>query len=107
VSGCRCKAARINQGKRIISRPSDQPPHTCNVTLLAATGLATKEQDNDGDALETISEDQLSELEAIITNVDADKVKFLEYLGVEELSDLPALKYTLAINALNKKGKKK
>jgi len=76
-------------------------------TLLAATGLATKEQDNDGgDALETISEDQLSELESIITNVDADKVKFLEYLGIEKLSDLPALKYTLAINALNKKGKK-
>jgi len=79
-------------------------------TLLSITGLAAKDMDDDGRAagppVETITEQQVGDLEALIEEVHADRAKFLAWLGVESLSDLPADKYRKAVAALeSKRGK--
>ena len=53
-----------------------------------------------------ISKNQVKELEEIIKNVGADRVKFLAYLGVKKLEEIPAEKMTSAKKALDAKTKK-
>ncbi|MCH7936629.1 MAG: ERF family protein [Proteobacteria bacterium] len=79
-------------------------------TLLAATGLATQDQDNDGGPVtEFIYADQKEELIALIKEIGADNPKsnrsFLKYLGVKTLDEIPADKFDEAKAALKKKRK--
>jgi len=52
-----------------------------------------------------LSEKQVSELDALITEVGADKPKFLKYLRVATLAELPPMRYADAVAALEKKRK--
>lgn len=75
-------------------------------SLLAITGLATEDMDDDGlfgGGAEFITEDQVFELEARMQDVKADKPKFFAYLGVEDIAALPADKFKMAFDALEKK----
>ena len=78
-------------------------------TLKAALGLA--EEDDDGSAseqapVETINDEQLANLEALIAEVKANYKSFCAYLDVPELHQLPAKRYNLAVDALeSKRGK--
>jgi hypothetical protein len=79
-------------------------------TLLSATGIAAADTDDDGRGagkpVATITEDQAADLRAMAEDVGADLPKFLAWLGVESLSDLPADKYRKAVAALeSKRGK--
>lgn len=76
-------------------------------TLLAITGLAAKGMDNDGGPpeIERITEDQASNLQALIDEVGADKAKFLKYLKVDSLEDIAAQAYSDAVHALERKRK--
>lgn len=66
--------------------------------------VAVGEDDQDGnDVSPSISEEQAATLQAMIEEVKADKDKFLKYMRVEKLSDLPAAKYASAVKALEKK----
>lgn len=80
-------------------------------TFEAITGLATDDfnQDDDGNGagIEPITEDQLLNLEALITEVGAKRDSFLKILKVEKLADLPAIKYDGAIKRLEKKRSQK
>lgn len=77
-------------------------------TLLALTGLATYDQDDDSvGAVEKISADQLSELFDMMNDVDADEEKFCKYLGINTLEDLPAKDFQKAKTALIAKRSKK
>lgn len=79
-------------------------------TLLALLGLATKDQDDDGKAAEpvaVISEQQLSALLDMIASTETDAEKFLKYMGVETLEEMPANLYTKAMNMLNSKAAKR
>lgn len=74
-------------------------------SLTQMLGLAASE-DDDGKTAglgETISEDQEKALRSEIIEADADLPKFLKYLGVASLSDLPAAKYRAAMQALSKR----
>ena len=78
-------------------------------TLLSATGLAVKGQDDDGggaDPVEVITEKQVADLECMIDEVGANKNAFLKYLKITELGQLRASSYNEAINALEAKRKK-
>ena len=76
--------------------------------LLALTGLATFDQDDDGQAASTelITEKELSQLRDICADREVDEAKFCEYLGVESLTKLPKAKYQQALAAAKMKKKK-
>lgn len=65
--------------------------------------------DNDGNNqnVPLITEEQAFKLEEWIEAVSADREKFLAYMKVESLEMIPASKYTIALNALKSKEKKK
>lgn len=73
-------------------------------SLLAATGLAAKDQDNDGgSAINRISPEQKEALIDLMKETGADTKKFLEYMKIETLDDLPATKFADAKAALERK----
>lgn len=97
-------------GKNAIQAIGSAITYLQRYTLMAATGLAAAEMDDDGRGagkpVATITEDQAADLRAMAEDVGADLPKFLAWLGVESLSDLPADKYRKAVAALeSKRGK--
>jgi len=78
---------------------------------LAALGLATGGQDDDGqtaEAIEYITDKQRSELTDMAVDCGANMPKFMAYLKVEDLSKLPKVDFGKAKLALiAKKGQKK
>jgi len=77
-------------------------------TFLAMTGLASREQDDDGRsagkaAVETITEAQAKDLLALIAEVKADVAKFCTYYKVNAVTGLPAAKYDQAVKNLEAK----
>ena len=79
-------------------------------TLLALTGLATHDQDDDGvgagPEVEYITEKQKSEIRDMMADTNTDEVTFLNYLKANSIDEIPAKSYRLAITALNKKKEK-
>ena len=79
-------------------------------TLLALTGLATEDQDDDGHGsqpVEKISEDQIFQLAEGIDLLCIDKPKFLKYMKIESLGDMPVSEYGKAMVAIDTKRKAK
>ena len=77
-------------------------------SLVQMLGLAAAE-DDDGrgaNAGEAITEAQALELIDLCEAVGADRVKFLKYLKVETLADLPAKRFTDALQSLEAKRSK-
>jgi len=77
-------------------------------TFMAATGLAAKGMDDDGggaEPIKTITEKQIADLEALITEVSADSSAFLRYCKVESLGQILARNYRYAVRALEDKRK--
>jgi hypothetical protein len=72
-------------------------------TLLALTGLATYDMDDDGGRPEIkfISEKQLSELCDIIDNKKINKPKFLAYMKIDKLESMPESDFQKAKSALD------
>lgn len=77
-------------------------------TLLALTGLATHDQDNNGKGAEVehVNEKQLSTITDMINNLNADESKFCEVMGVESLDKIPASDFNKAMKKLKDKEKK-
>ena len=76
-------------------------------TLIAALGITTADEDMDGrlQAGDTITNEELANLESLIGEVDANRESFLKFLKVESLSDLPSARYAKAVAALERKRK--
>lgn len=79
-------------------------------SLIAALGLTMADEDNDGNAPDTqpepITEEQLANLEALISEVGEAKANvpgMLRYFGVEKLSDLPRARNQEAVDVLERK----
>lgn len=91
-------------GKNLIQQIGSTTTYLQRYTLLAATGLAAAEQDNDGGGLvEPISAEQKAQLIDLMKEVGADSGKFLKYLGVETIDQLPSDRFDGAMSALEKK----
>lgn len=78
-------------------------------TLLALTGLATEDQDDDAQSVgvEFITDEQVASLTDYIIATETDEAKFMKYLGVESLDKMPKSMYQKALNALKTKERKK
>ena len=82
----------------------------CERTLLTKVWGVVETMDDDGAAgarvgpgSKRITTDQLTDLEALISEVGADRGRFMFWLGVKDLSDLPAGKLRAAVDALELK----
>ena len=78
--------------------------------LEAALGIAGTDatHDNNGNSVESeevISNEQFSNLDALIKEVGADEAKFIKFMKVSDLDHLPASKYEFAVKSLEKKRK--
>lgn len=83
-------------------------------SLLAITGLAAKDQDDDGrgvgggEELPTLSDAQVAELEQVIKEHAVDRAGFLKFARVDSLGDILACNFEAAKQAiLDRKGKGK
>ncbi len=73
-------------------------------SLIQVLGLTTTELDNDGGPIgEMITDKQAADLEAIISEVGADRDRFLKYLEVDDLGALPVTQFSAAVAALERK----
>jgi len=79
-------------------------------TFKAITGLADEGDDTDGNvkktAYGTISEEQVLEIDEALENTKSDKTAFLEYMGVDQVMDIPADKYKKAIGIIREKARR-
>ena len=83
-------------------------------TLLSATGLATRDMDDDGRGHEEgrlehtspalVTPEQIAEIETMIKGVKADRQKFLAYLRVEKLGQILACNFEAVMGDLKRKG---
>lgn len=73
--------------------------------LCALLNITSRGEDDDGSRgnVKRITDDQAATLQALIDEVKADRSKFLRYMKVSKLSDIPATKYADGIKALEKK----
>lgn len=96
-------AAKMNEMQKYASALS----YARRYALQLALGLTTTDEDDDGCMGGTvyISDEQLADLESLMTEVGADKAGFLKYCKLEKFEDMPATKYKTAINALEAKRK--
>lgn len=70
-------------------------------TILALTGLATSEMDDDGQGtIEYITDKQKSMLVDMMNSKGVKEEKFLEYMKVDEWEKIPADKFNVAMTAL-------
>ena len=88
-------------GKNSIQAIGSAVTYLQRYTLLALTGLATREQDNDGQSqVEYISDKQKSMLVDMMNSKGVKEEKFLEYMKVDEWEKIPADKFNVAMTAL-------
>lgn len=97
-------------GKNNIQSIASTVTYLQRYTLLAATGMATKDQEDDDGATAEIqycTDEQLAKLNEWIEVTGSDKAKFLKFLKVDSLDKLPAKQYDKALSALRAKEKAK
>ena len=78
-------------------------------SLIQVLGLTTCDPDDDGATqagVTKITSNQAANIEALISEVGADEEKFLQYMGVKDISDIPVSGFQKAINALQAKARK-
>ena len=77
-------------------------------TLLALTGLATHDQDNDGQLPEDtkpVNDQQYADIISLIKEVGANEQAFCKFLKIESIDAMPATMYERAIKELERKRK--
>jgi hypothetical protein len=99
-------------GKNSIQAIGSTTSYLERYTFLAMTGLASREQDDDGKGagkkveVEIITEQQTMDLLCLIKEVGADEDQFCTYFKVEKVCFLPAAKYPNAVKMLEAKRNK-
>lgn len=72
--------------------------------LKGIFNVAIGAEDTDGnEPTEGVSEEQIANLEALISETGSDRAKFLKYLKVSALSDIPAANYSAVVKLLEAK----
>jgi hypothetical protein len=95
-------------GKNSIQAVASTVSYLQRYTLLAITGLATSDQDDDartggGDEPERISESQAADLTSLLQEVNAHWGNFLKYAGVDRIEDILASDYSRLVRVLEQK----
>lgn len=87
--------------------PGKAVTYATKSALLKVLMLETGENDESRvEHTRTVSEEQVDELEALIDEVSADRGKFLRYLKIASLEELPAKSFAAAKSALESKRSK-
>ena len=79
------------------------------VKINAFDVTLTKDDDDgnaaagEGPSAECITPDQVADLQALLTEVGADEGRFLVWLRVSKLEEIPASQHTAAVRALEAK----
>lgn len=97
--------ADTSGGKNAIQAIGSTISYLERYTLLAITGLATQDMDNDGQSvIEYISEEQANELDSMIKeNINSDPTytdKLCKYLKITTITELPTKKFNMAKMAI-------
>lgn len=75
--------------------------------LKGIFNVAVGEDDKDGNgAVPLVNEKQVADLQALITEVGADKARFLKYCKITELAQIPAANYSTVVKMLEAKRKR-
>lgn len=69
--------------------------------------IITEDEDDDGQSADPISIEKAVEIDLLITQVGADKVRFLKFMKVDSVPEIRAKDYKKAIDMLNAKKKAK
>ncbi len=91
-------------GKNNIQAVGSTVSYLQRYTLLAITGQATADQDDDGAYVGFITGDQKDELIELMKGTGADTAKFLAYLNIPTIDQLPGRRFAEAKGALERKG---
>lgn len=91
-------------GKNNIQAVASTVSYLQRYTLLAITGLATADMDDDGARVDFITADQKAELIELMKQTGADTKKFLDYLNVATIDQLAGNRFAEAKGALERKG---
>lgn len=78
-------------------------------TLMSATGVAAKDQDDDGQKSVSagfVTDEQAAEIKELLQETNSDVKRFLGVFGIENVDVMPSVHYQRAINMLNKKKEK-
>jgi hypothetical protein len=95
-------------GKNAIQAVGSTVSYLQRYTLMAATGLAAHNMDDDARSagtVERLSAEQIASLEKLIVDVKADRPKFLKWAKVESIEAIPAKSYDACVRSLEKKRK--
>jgi len=78
-------------------------------SILALTGLAVSDQDDDGQSadVEYISDEQRSTILDYVDNLPVDRKAFLSHMKIESIEKMPKAKYNQAIVLLEQKSSQK
>jgi hypothetical protein len=97
-------------GKNSIQAIASAVTYLQRYTLLAATGLAAKDMDDDGQGAgapaATITAEQAADLEALAGEVGANQARFLAWIGAPSFAEIPADRYRKALAGLEAKRSK-
>ena len=104
-------AGKDDSGKKnAIQQIASAVTYLQRYTVLAVTGLAVEDQDDDGKAaeepvVELITENQGMDLESLMAEVGVAEKPFCTYYKIGNVYQLPASKYAAAIEKLESKRK--
>ena len=95
-------------GKNSIQAIGSTVSYLQRYTLMAATGLAARDMDNDGRSAgkppeDKITDEQLADLKSLMQEVGADEAAFLKVCKLDAFENMPASKYAGAVKKLEAK----
>jgi hypothetical protein len=73
------------------------------LTLLVFNITLTNEDKDGNQSAEGLSDEQIANIEALLTETSSDKGRFLKYLKVSSLGDIPAANYSTVVKLLEAK----
>lgn len=91
-------------GKNPVQAVASSRQYGRRYSLIDVLGLVTEDEAEGGEpAVEPVAESQAADLESLADEVGVDKVKFLDWLGVESFAAIPKDWYKRAERALENK----
>lgn len=106
-------AGKDDSGKKnLIQQVASTVTYLERYTLLAITGMAASDQDDDGksaenkEVVELITESQVMDLLGLIKEVKADEKAFCTYFKVDDIASIPKDKFKTVIAMLEAKRRK-
>ncbi len=97
-----CASADDSGSKNSIQAIGSTVTYLERYTLLAATGLATSDQDDDAKSNDILLGDkELHAIRDILISKDLTEANLVKYLGVEKLEDVKITDYMKALTAIN------